>query len=395
MVSFNEGDWMIYDANVTLVDGTVTSAYYMPLAAGNYEFMAVYHGDSNYRCSMSGEDDEPLAVLPGLGAGEPVTDLGTSAIVLGQSVTDNATKTGFGAPFPVPTGDMTFQVSVNGGEWATYSVNAMVNGAATSAFYMPKVAGDYNFRAIYSGDSNYVGGTSADDAEPLLVNPAATHTTTCLSHESIVLGNSVFDKAFVSGLGCGFPVPTGFVDFQVSNDNGCSWMTYDSCEPLSNGVAVSTSYTPMAAGTYWFQAVYSSDSNYLGSQSCSFSEKLCVERAPSYTYTCLGTDTIVLGQSVKDNVTVVGLGCGFPVPTGPVEFQVSLNNGSWTTYYNGALDCHGQATSCWYTPMCAGHYEFRVIYSCDSNYLESTSCPHSEQLCVEKAPSQTTTDLGI
>ncbi len=120
-----------------------------------------------------------------------------------------------------------------------------------------------------------------------------------------------------------------------------------------------------------------------------------MERAPSYTYTSLGTDKIVLGQSVKDNVTVVGLGCGFPIPTGPVEFQVSLDNGTWSTYSYGTLDSHGQAVSCWYTPMCTGHYEFRVTYSCDSNYLESTSCVHSEPLSVEKAQSTTTTDLGF
>jgi hypothetical protein len=111
-------------------------------------------------------------------------------------------------------------------------------------------------------------------------------------------------------------------------------------------------------------------------------------------FTCLGTNNITLGQSVTDNVTVIGLCDGFPVPTGPVTFQVSFNGGDWVTYDIQMLDCHGMATSTWYTPMCAGHYEFRAVYSCDCNYQESSSCPLSEQLCVDRAPSTTTTDLG-
>ena len=54
-------------------------------------------------------------------------------------------------------------------------------------------------------------------------------------------------------------------------------------------------YTPHAAGNYLFQAVYSGDANYNPSQSMLCSEPLCVERAPSYTSTCLGTADITLG----------------------------------------------------------------------------------------------------
>jgi hypothetical protein len=392
MVQFNEGEWMIYDANVTLVNGAATSTCYVPMAAGNYEFKAVFSGDHNYTCSMSGEDDEPLLVDPA--ASTTSTLLSSDSIVLGNTVCDSVKVTGL-CGFPIPSGKVTFSVQFNEGKWTIYDADvSLVNGAATSVAYKPMAAGNYEFKASYSGDSNYVCSVSGENDEPLLVDPAATTTTTTLSQDTIVFGNSVQDKAFVTGLGCGFPTPTGLVDFQVSKDNGCSWTTYSSCVPLCNGVATSICYTPQTAGTYWFQAVYNGDVNYLGSQSDSLSEKLCVERAPSFTYTSLGTDKIVLGQSVRDNVTVVGLS-GFVVPTGPVEFQVSLNNGTWNTYSYGTLDCNGQAISGWYTPLCTGHYEFRVVYSCDSNYLESTSCAHSEPLSVDKAQSTTTTDLGF
>jgi hypothetical protein len=390
--SFNGAAWTTYDAHVALVDGSATSTIAMPLAAGNYEFRAIYSGDSNYLCSVSGAHDEPLLVHPTFG--NVITDLGVKEIVLSQSVTDNVTIVGLGGPFPVPTGTVTFQYSFNGAAWTTYDANvALVNGNATSAFNAPLLAGNYEFRAIYSGDSNYLPSVSAKGSEPLLVTPTGTDTTTKLSSDSIVLGHSVFDKAFVAGLPGLYPVPTGTVNFQVSSNGGDSWMTYDYAVTLVNGVATSTCYVPTHAGTYWFRAVYSGDVNYLASQSCAYSEKLSVERANSYTYTCMGTDQIVLGQSVTDNVTVIGVGEGFPIPTGPVSFQVSFNGGEWVEYSNGMLDSHGKAVSGVYTPLAAGHYEFRVVYSCDSNYLESTSGLNSEPLTVEKAPSTTTTDL--
>ena len=105
-------------------------------------------------------------------------------------------------------------------------------------------------------------------------------------------------------------------------------------------------------------------------------------------------DEIVLGQSVRDNATVTGLD-GFPVPSGTVDFQVSFNGGAWTTYDAGVALMDGSAISTWYTPHAAGNYTFQAVFSGDSNYLESHSNPLSEPLHVEKAPSNTTTDLGI
>ena len=90
-----------------------------------------------------------------------------------------------------------------------YDANVtLVNGNATSAFYMPVATGSYEFQASYSGDSNYLPSVSGEDAELLQVDMAPSHTTTCLSSGDIVLGCSVYDTAHVCGLGDGFPAPT-------------------------------------------------------------------------------------------------------------------------------------------------------------------------------------------
>jgi hypothetical protein len=97
---------------------------------------------------------------------------------------------------------------------------------------------------------------------------------------------------------------------------------------------------------------------------------------------------------VTDNATVTGLGDGFPMPTGTIDFQVSFNGGAWTTYDAGVVLVNGVATSTWYMPTAAGNYTFRAIYSGDSNYLGSQSGDGDEPLEVLRAPSDTTTDLG-
>jgi len=114
----------------------------------------------------------------------------------------------------------------------------------------------------------------------------------------------------------------------------------------------------------------------------------------SHTETDLGVRHITLGQSVTDNVTVSGLD-GFVVPTVSVTFKYSYEGGDWVVYDQDVQLVNGVATSTFVMPLAAGHYEFRAVYSGDSNYLGSKSCYGSEPLCVGRAGSTTTTDLGI
>jgi hypothetical protein len=406
-VKFLDGNntWWTFSANVALVGGIATSVSYMPLEAGNYEFQAIYHGDKNYTCSMSADGSEPLLVHKGLHNSGPtvVTSLGVDTIWMSQSVTDNATVSA-PAPFPMPTGTVSFQVKfVNGNDtWWTYSANVPLDGSghATSAFYQPTEAGNYAFQAIYKGDSNYQTKISAEGSELLLVQKMGSHTYTCLGTEEIKLGQSVTDNATVVGLGGLFPVPSGFVDFQVKFlDGNNTWWTFSAHVALNGGMATSAFYMPLAAGHYEFQAIYGGDVNYFGSQSCPRSEKLCVDQTCSRTSTDLGieSETIGLGQSVTDNATVYGLGGAFPVPSGFVDFWVKYNDGNntwWMFSAHVALN-GGMATSAFYMPMDAGNYSFKAVYSGDSNYLPSHSCPFEEPLLVERADSHTGTDLGV
>ncbi len=91
-VSFNGGAYVIYDADVSLVDGMATSISYVPLAVGNYEFQAVYKGDAIFDGSTSIEGSEPLIVEQA--ASSTATVLSSDLISLGDAVFDTATVAG-------------------------------------------------------------------------------------------------------------------------------------------------------------------------------------------------------------------------------------------------------------------------------------------------------------
>jgi hypothetical protein len=380
-----------------------TSNLYTPLATGHYEFRAIYSGDANYTGSESLEFTEPLDVGKApTSVLTSVNDIELTQITLGESVYDVAYVVGGQDPLPLPTGTVNFEVSFELGPWVAFDTNVPLvpsgvpmSSMATSNLYTPLATGHYEFRAIYSGDANYTGSESLEFTEPLDVGqaPGAPPVTTLLSQTSIILGDSITDTATVTGLGDGFPMPTGTVDFQVQIGGG-SWNTFDT-QPLdSNGQATSEAYTPLSVDTYFFRAIYSGDANYTGSQSGDTDEPLEVNRHGSTTTTWLGASTITLGQSVTDNATVTGLGGLFPPVTGKVTFYVKVpGSGSFVPIspQNITLDGNGRALSSWYTPSMVGTYYFKAVYFGDGNYTGSASGDREEilQLVVLNPPGHT------
>jgi uncharacterized membrane protein len=215
-------------------------------------------------------------------------------------------------------------------------------------------------------------------------------TTTLLSSSSITLGGSVTDNATVTS------GATGSVAFYVSTD-GVTWTQFDTELLNGAGIAISNAYYPPAAGTYYFNATYSGDNNYLPSSSGALDEPLTVNEASSTTTTLLSSSSITLGGSVTDTATVSGVS-GI-VPTGTVQFYVSTDGGSTRTLFDTeSLNGVGIATSISYTPLASSatgaSYEFYAVYSGDNNYLASSSGALDEPLTVNEASSTTTTLLS-
>jgi Bacterial Ig-like domain (group 3) len=405
-VRIGSGPWTSYD-NETLTalggNGTATSREYRPMTLNSYDFRAMYLGDANYLPVQSGDTEEPLTIYVGLYAAPVTTALSQSSIAIGNSVTDSVTVRGMGAGFPVPSGTVQFQM-LTGGTWTTYDNETLTsngfNGSATSVPFAPSTSGSFEFRAAYQGDDNYLAGQSGDGAEPLVVHSDfyTSSVDAILSRNAIDLGHNITDSVTVRGMGAGFPVPSGTVQFQVKSGSG-SWTTYDTRDLSGRGTAgaaTSAPYTPLKVGTLYLRAVYLGDANYLTSRSGDGAEPLTVGKVLTYTETKLGVNTIDLGRSVRDNVTVYGINGSSVIPTGTVSFQVKNGTGPWVIYDANVPLVNRTAISSWYTPTnAAGDFKFQALYDGDWNYNASHSCPWSEPLNVLVAPSGSAVSLIV
>jgi hypothetical protein len=233
-----------------------------------------------------------------------------------------------------------------------------------------------------------------------------TSTTTSVpTSSSIVLGNSNTDSATVSG--SDVPDPTGTVSFYACGPDASSCTPSGSpfdTENLSGSsdpdtVTTVNSFTPTAAGTWCFAAVYSGDSNYGVSSDESSDECFAVTQATSTTSTSPVEASILLGGSDTDSATVTGSVSGVD-PTGTVSFYecgpdsspVGCTTGTQfdTETLSGTSD-PGTVTSASFTPDATGTWCFGAVYSGDPNYSTSSDESTDECFTVTVASSSTTT----
>jgi hypothetical protein len=356
----NGTTWNTLGAVVTLSGGSATSDSYTPPASGsNYQFIAVYSGDSNYDAAMSLATS--LTVNQASATVGAATFSPNSPITLGGSVTVSASVTGPGG-VTAPAGDVQFWVSINGGSYANFGSPAVLSGSSASISYTPQTATTYNFKAVYQGDSNYVSGTTGATSGTLTVNKGTVivPAPTLSPSGSTTVGTSETLSVTVSGGGA---TPSGTATFQVKIGSG-SYSTIGSAVTLSGGSA-STAYTPLTAGSYQFEVVYSGDSNYNGpvtGSAASLTVTAASASVPAPTLSPSGSTTV--GTSETLSVTVSG---GGATPSGTATFQVKIGSGSYSTI-GSAVTLSGGSASTAYTPLTAGSYQFEVVYSGDSNY---------------------------
>ncbi len=291
-----------------------------------------------------------------------------SPINLGGSVTANVIVGGVGG---TPSGTITFQFSTDSGTtWNALGANKTLSkGSATSDPYTPNTVGtNYRIRAVYSGDNKFNGATG--NAASLTVNkanptvPAPTLTPT----SPIQLGGSVTAAATVSGVS-GI-TPTGTVTFQYSTTSGSTWTQLGAVVTLSTGSATSDPYTPNTVGTnYRIRAVYSGDNNY--NTITGSTASLTVNKAnPSVPVPLVDPNPVIVNNTVTASVSISGVSGG-AAPTGTATFQVKIGTGSWTNIASMVPLSSGSASTT-YIPPTVGSYQFRVVYSGDTNYDGAT-----------------------
>ena len=371
---------------VTVTNGVVPNSPAQTFnTAGSYGYEAVYSGDSQDTGATS--PCEPLTVTKatpsiattlGSGgtvpAGTPITDLATLSAFSGSNVGGTVTFY-YSTTNSCPTGGAT-QVGS--------AITVSSSGTATSGSATFNTVGTYYWYAVYSGDSNNVGVTSA--CETLTVIKASPTISTSLSASTITVGSSDYDTATLasdSGSNTG-----GTVTYSYYSGSSCSGSatTVSTVTVSAGSVPNSASVTFTSAGSYSWNAAYSGDGNNNGATSAC--ETLTVNKASPTITTSLSASSINAGGSVHDSATM----SSFYQAGGTATYS----------YYSGS-SCTGSATvvstvtvtngvvpnSASQTFSTAGPYSWNAAYSGDANNNAATSA--CETLAVMASPTISTT----
>ncbi|HXW36993.1 MAG TPA: hypothetical protein VEJ36_03710 [Nitrososphaerales archaeon] len=287
-------------------------------SAGTYYWYATFAQGTNPAVTSA---CEPLSVLA-----DPTitTSLSSQPAAVGEPVSDTATIVGGDdAPY---TGSVLYYYSATdscpaNGATLVSSVPLNPDGSVpTSAAVSFPTAGTYYWYAVYSGDGNNQGVVSP--CEALLVGSEPTISTT-LSQTSIPVGGSTSDSASITGATSG---ASGTLKFWFSTVDSCpenGATQVGSGQKGGNGVYSSgTSTTFNTAGTYYWYANYTGDTNNLPATSAC--EPLTVGLAITTT---LSAQTILVGASVTDSATI--------------QYPTGIPTGTVTYYDSSANDCSG------------------------------------------------------
>jgi len=314
------------------------------LAAGTHAFTAVYSGDAN----NAGGTSPVTTVIVSKAATSAAVASSLNPSAPGQAVVFTATITPATA-----TGSVQFL------DGATAIGTATLSGGTASASMSSLAAGSHSITAVYSGDGNYNGATSAVLTET--VSKAPTSTTVSASSGTISYGQSVQLTASVTPASA-----TGTLQF-------LDGATVLATLPLSSGAAVLTA-TNLTAGTHSITAAYSGDANNAASTSAATT--VTVSKAATSAAVASSLNPSAPGQAVTFTATVTPA-----TATGSVQFLDGATAMGTATLSGGTAAVSTAS-------LAAGSHSITAVYSGDANYNGATSAVLPQ--IVSKASTSTT-----
>src|SRR5438128_2279379 len=283
-------------------------------------------------------------------------------------------------------------VSVSGdGEYAT------PQGAS------PTQAGTYYWVAAYSGDSNNKEAKSGCADEPVVIGQASPAITTTQDPAAGTVGETFKDEAKLSGLFGAHP--TGTISWKLYSNKSCEaseggLVASDGPVSVSGDGEYATPQgaSPTQAGTYYWVAAYSGDSNNKEAKSgCAGTPVVIGQPSPAITTTqdpAAGT----VGETFKAEAKLSGLFGAHPTGTIsctlPTRRSSDLSEGGLVAS-DGPVSVSGDgeyATPQGASPTQAGTYYWVAAYSGDSNNKEAKSgCADEPVVIGQASPALTTT----
>jgi large repetitive protein len=293
-------------------NGTTATCLVKYTATGTHSITAVFSGDANYAASTS----TATAQTVNQAATTSFVTSNADPSTTGQTVTYTATiaVTAPGTGTPPATDTVTFKD--NGTTIACAAGSAAFNGTTATCLVKYTATGTHPITAVFNGDANYAASTSPADTQT--VNGAPTTTAVGAGSSSIVVGQSTTLTATITVVNPGAGSPTGTVDFENAGVGitGCTAQTVSTA--TETATCTFTPATTGGASSHAITAVYSGDSNFLGSTSPAITETIAV----GATSTALASSdtTAVVGEAITYTATVTATAPSTGNPTGSVEF---------------------------------------------------------------------------
>jgi hypothetical protein len=353
-VSFLDGVTTIGGCSAQPLVGGVASCGIAYPGAGSHAITAVYSGDPDFTASSS-----PVLTQT-VNPASTSTSLASSVnpSVTGQPVTFTATVSVTAPGSGAPTGSVAF---LDGGATIVGcgAQGVALAGTATCATTFAAVGAE-TITAVYSGDADFQGSTSA--AMTQVINPGATATLISSSVNPSVSGEATSYTAAMIAVAPAAGIPTGTVEFL----DGASPIAGCTAQPLVAGIT-SCAATYPGVGSHAITAIYSGDPDFLGSTSALLQQTI----NPGSTSTSLASSVnpSVTGQAVTFTATVTVAAPGSGTPTGTVTFL----DGATTIAGCAAQGVTVAGVAICTTVFVAGTDAITAVYSGDADFDTSTS----------------------
>ena len=383
-------------ATLSLVGGQYEASFSTSTLSVNstsgHSITAVYSGDAD----SSGNQSTPLAQL--VDQDQTATTVSTSASTsaFGQSVTFTATVSVTAPGSSTPTGTFNFfdgLTQLN----STPATLSLASGHYQATFSTSTLAvnstSGHSITAVYSGDSDTAGSHSSAMAQ--LVDQDQTATTVSTSVGTSAFGQSVTFTATVSVMAPGSSTPTGTFNFF---DGPTQLNTTPATLSLVGGHYQATFSTSALAvnstGGHSITAVYSGDTDTLGSQSTPITQLVDQDQTARPSASSVGTSAF--GQSVTFTATVSVIAPGSSTPTGTFNFFDGLTQLNTTPATLNLVGGHYQATfstSALAVNSTSGH-SITAVYSGDTDTLGSQSTPITQLVDQDQTGTSVATSLS-
>jgi hypothetical protein len=252
--------------------------------------------------------------------------------------------------------------------WALRSLSCTSTGSGTSASTSVSTA---------TATITIAGGGTADCTFTNHTRVTPT-IATVLSATSVAIGTAVNDTSTLTGATSN---AGGTVTYTVYTDSGCSAGAQSAgTKSVTNGLVLNSDpVTFNAAGTYYWQAVYSGDLNNNGASSPCTDEQLVVNP---------NTTGITTAQTIlpNDSSTISGATGN---AAGSVTFQLfgpADSTCGGTPAYSQTVNVSGagtySTTNTGFSATTPGTWQWKVTYSGDSNNSKSTSACGVEKFTI-------------